>query len=516
MPTTVTPISHKQEKTLLDAMTGAIKLANDGMGANEAIAKSACDNGLTPEFAKRMVEAFNASKTLSHMKKTAGAARSESFSLADSDEVIKLMYVEPATEKTASFRSLAGLGVVNVCTRTGIEKAAAALRSEPIKRDCLLTTKMEKLSSLRTELKNTVGNLRAEARYANVKVAEAFEKLAALLRVPGGERFSAIEERVWHTYGDAGKRVMDAVWETHDFERFGEKRAEARPETPRVMGMSPVYEAVRELMSSIDKAARAHADFTKAAADADLAAVADNEARRAAAMAAKREMTWAEADKELKKGQPVGYEPTTLDQDTLTAALMTQREEAERQQHFTFKAKNEAEVAKQQAETEKAKQQNMANQSARDAEKLRLADEDRASKAQNDTFTAWSGAKDLPSIFQSTGIMAKPPEAGAADHTPGGRIIDVQHDTDLRSIQTKVMLNDMISNDPYLSTYAPVDVFSAYNQAAQLTPGLAHSPLFMRSLMLRILQTGGRIDPQEIKSMLDAESVQRGIRMKGF
>jgi hypothetical protein len=93
-------ISGVKEKQLLSSMESAIKKANSGMDPNEAIAKTANEQGLSPEFACRMVEAFNTSKTIKHLKDNEGEKRADTFGIADKEKVLKLMYT-PTEEKTA-------------------------------------------------------------------------------------------------------------------------------------------------------------------------------------------------------------------------------------------------------------------------------------------------------------------------------------------------------------------------------------------------------------------------------
>ena len=86
-------ISKQDETRIVDALKTAIERANGGLSPSTAIGKVASENGFSPEIAKRMVEGFNTSKTLHHLK-TAEAGKAEAFQLADFGEVLNHMYPE--------------------------------------------------------------------------------------------------------------------------------------------------------------------------------------------------------------------------------------------------------------------------------------------------------------------------------------------------------------------------------------------------------------------------------------
>jgi len=58
--------TEAQQKELSSALKSAIININNGANPDEAIAKEAVDHGFGADFASRMVEAYNTSKTLHH------------------------------------------------------------------------------------------------------------------------------------------------------------------------------------------------------------------------------------------------------------------------------------------------------------------------------------------------------------------------------------------------------------------------------------------------------------------
>jgi hypothetical protein len=83
--------------------------------------------------------------------------------------------------------------------------------------------------------------------------------------------------------------------------------------------------------------------------------------------------------------------------------------------------------------------------------------------------------------------------------------MDPIHDAEMRAIRTKSMLNDMLSNDPIISSYDPDDVRQAFNSLSQLSPTLMTQPGVVRAMLRRMLQQEGVIEPHEATQLTDVE-----------
>lgn len=457
-------ITPQQEQTLSDALVSAIKGVNSGLSQNEALAKSANDHGLTPEFACRMVEAYNASKTVKYLQSTEGEKRADNFDLADRDSVLKLMYA-PATEKVAFVKPASIMpGRFYSAQSPKLEKAAEAPKAPTMfavklqdpatkkhkhKKDTtsLHTTKLSKLSGLQAQFNNMGAEIRMELRHAKDQIYKAACTLESVLRIPGHEPFEEIEKRVISTYGQLGKKAMDIVWSMTDFERFGEKRA-SQPDRLLVLGVGPAYDAARDMMSWVEKAARI-----------------DHEMKE-----------WEAKSKQVQKLLPEssGQQPGGTGATFVSDPSMPRRPATAPL----------VDVAKATGEGAQGKN---------DPEKTAAAPE--APGFSTDP------AKILNQITQKPEVPS---------------LFDPMHEAKLRSIRAKLVVNDMISNDPVLSAYAPEHVMTAYNEIARMAPGIATEPIVMRSLIGRSLQTGGRMEPSEIKQLLESEQAQRNIRVKGY
>ena len=95
-------------------------------------------------------------------------------------------------------------------------------------------------------------------------------------------------------------------------------------------------------------------------------------------------------------------------------------------------------------------------------------------------------------------------------------VMDPKHEGELRKVKLKLMVNDMISNDPVLSAYAPGEVIEAINDLTAMAPAIGTNKPLMKSLVGRYLQQGGKLDPSEIAQILQLESAQRNVGIKGL
>jgi len=82
---------------------------------------------------------------------------------------------------------------------------------------------------------------------------------------------------------------------------------------------------------------------------------------------------------------------------------------------------------------------------------------------------------------------------------------DVEHEQNLRAIQTQAMLQDLMANDPVIGGYDPAQVLAAYNQISQMAPRAASRQLMVQPLLRKYLEQGQAMDPFDIDQMLDAE-----------
>jgi len=494
MATNVTLITPEQETQLLGALTSAIKDANGGTPVNEALAKQANATGFGPEFAQRMVEAFNASKTLKHIGSTAGEKRADSFELADPKEVIALMYSEdvPGVVKVSSTQTILDPSKVNFNTnpetelrKGGLEKAAHLVNQKdrpvykmPIDMRIDKVTRsardfIEKIALARDELRRETTALSDRANECAYNLAEEFCMTDA-------EPFSEVEYRVRGKYGNAfGKQAMDIVWGLKDFERYGEARCTVIADRPTVMGKEAAYSAADEFVQSLKELASKKmkvAEFTK---KADLAE------RWIKANIANINKAAANVDIQDFSKQP------TADQDAVRSG-------------------GRLGIAPNKSSTSGVVAAAGGGDGGTAGRRSRSApDGDAVSGVLGKGLKSTFG----PLTFEPTEIIDKlVSEEKPEVESP----VTPQHESILRQIRVKMMLNDMISNDPVISAYPPEDTFAAYNEVAEMSPALSTEPLLMRALVARILQSGSRLESHEVSDLLKAEESRRKTRILGY
>lgn len=107
--TVMTFMSDKRQLEIVEAVKVAADLAAAGTDPTEAIVKAAGDIKANEHVLQRMVEAFNTSATLTHMK-TAGNEKAASFPIADYDKAKKSLFPEGAPKaKTATVKRAVSL-----------------------------------------------------------------------------------------------------------------------------------------------------------------------------------------------------------------------------------------------------------------------------------------------------------------------------------------------------------------------------------------------------------------------
>jgi hypothetical protein len=78
---------------------------------------------------------------------------------------------------------------------------------------------------------------------------------------------------------------------------------------------------------------------------------------------------------------------------------------------------------------------------------------------------------------------------------------DPAHEQQLRMINTQAMLQDMMVNDPVISSYDPEDVAGAYNDIVQLAPRASDQRMLMQTLLRKQL-VQGHLDNFEMDQLL--------------
>jgi hypothetical protein len=225
-------ISKDQEQKLVDSVVDAIKLSNDGMHPNEAIAKVASDQGFNQDFIKRMAEAFNVSKSLKHLKSAKGDDRAAEFAIADPGVVIAELYPEavvaPEEVKASSWEPAGS----NMSDERFFDLESTPVLSEPREKtathdgptvDMMINRAYTELN----HLERTAGVAKQAMAEAKDTLVQSIAKFASYFRQLSPEPFEKVESAALEHWGEGARSLMTAVYNMSKRAAFGDKRAEA-------------------------------------------------------------------------------------------------------------------------------------------------------------------------------------------------------------------------------------------------------------------------------------------------
>jgi len=536
-------ISPAQEASLKSALVSAIEETNAGADPDMAIAKHASANGFNAEFGRRMSEAFNASKTLNHLKTTEGEKRAETFTLSDPDKVVLLMY-KPELAKEASVVSAEGntldFNFNKYEPKAPLVKSASAVTSKINERPVPLRT-VRDAQGLLEKLSHDKRSLCIDLQAYKMKTASAAKALALSFRIPGSDTFDEVEKRVVATYGSMGKQAMDFVWQLDNFPKWGEKRAEEQTTRILLMGKTTQYKQAAEYVEFLSKSADAQAtlmEFEKKAEavrayiNAQLEKVgaggkggpggqsgtgapnktAPSDADRLLAKMGPSKPTGSNAKAELSA---LGGASHIVDTARIKALDPTLLSGLGIDDTNPMAGVNEA-AAKQLSHSlaDSGVSEDVLNSMVRAQKGQQYEDLLRSQAKDDDAGTAalfghlMEGKVPFTPSWLTDMISDKEPNVKP--------LISPEHEADIRGIKMQTMANDMISNDPVLSAYAPSDVFNVINQISEIAPSLSTNPLLMKNMTARILQQGGHIDPSELQQLLKTEESSRKLAIKGY
>jgi len=251
-------ISKKDEQRIIEALEKAVKEANKGTAPDEALVKVAEEYEFQPEIIKRMVAAYNTSKTLAHLKNASDEEKGGSFPIASPEAIIgKLFPQEPATPaKEASsmlhtdyytddgteFRSMdKSAKVFELPAMT--EKKAEAYKHEDSYASKKALDNHRKLAGLAKQADDGF-------REIYFKFLGALDKTAAYWRGTGSkESFALVEKRATAQFGEPAKTIMTMI-HGHgklDDSRLNVKRASAEELDDQQMHFDPLREPYNKI-----------------------------------------------------------------------------------------------------------------------------------------------------------------------------------------------------------------------------------------------------------------------------
>lgn len=184
-------ISRDDERRLVSAIEKAASIAafDDTQDRNTLLAKCLMDGGVDSRFAKTASAAFNKRMTVLRFQHTPDEHKVDTFSLSDSDGVLRAMGGEPASHnKTAS--CALGAFSIGMGDRPALKKTASA-KPAPVKyedRVCArvaekhIESLMQKLATASTYMRGTLNTLEASITEGRRRVAVLMKKASEFER----------------------------------------------------------------------------------------------------------------------------------------------------------------------------------------------------------------------------------------------------------------------------------------------------------------------------------------------
>lgn len=258
-------MSTSEEQRIYGALEKAIGMVNGGTHPNDAICKVAEEHKFMPQVVGRMIEAYNVSKTLSHMKHASAGARAESFPLADTQTVLERMYpakpIAPAI-KAAAYRVADSYSFNE---SINFNKVAASfliplqgLKPHPGDPSVLAHQKWDKHAGLRKNAEYARGTYRSQLD----KIMGMAKEAGQYFWFSGHTPFAEIESQVIRSHGSLGKAAMDLV---HRIGDVRDARSDEKPWNGTGMAKSAWYRATEKPYAGILELIAAGTEFHKLA-----------------------------------------------------------------------------------------------------------------------------------------------------------------------------------------------------------------------------------------------------------
>jgi len=260
-------ISKKDEGRIIEALEKAVKEANKGAAPDEALVKVAEEYGFQPEIIKRMVAAYNTSKTLSHLKSASDDEKAGSFPIASPEVIIERIFPkEPETPAKQASTLLHPDYLVDDGTEfRSMDKVAKTIELPPMTEKTAEAYNHEDSYASKKAISNhakiAMMSKKADEGFHHLyfKFLGELDKAAAYWRGTGEkESFELVEKRAAAKFGEPAKTIMTMI-HGHgklDDHRLHVKRADAAELETQQMHFDPYtepYDKIAGLMFLADE-----------------------------------------------------------------------------------------------------------------------------------------------------------------------------------------------------------------------------------------------------------------------
>jgi len=258
---TIERISDGAERKLTESVRQVISHTNSGMAPDDAIVKVAQAQAYNADFTARMVEMYNVSRTLAHLKQASADARIQDFPIANLENVVGKLFGDRPAEKAACCQIPAGLMALGAP-----ESSQQLVKAASVIEPCL-DAKMERVLLKRADAQREIVDLKTTREVWDQQRVEHLHKLASYFRSHGHEPFEHVDTAMKTVFGKAGEALMDVVWHATQIQSLREKRGSAAHQ-PMLVDMDTMpYSAIGQYFEASKELAKvAHEIETKTAA----------------------------------------------------------------------------------------------------------------------------------------------------------------------------------------------------------------------------------------------------------
>lgn len=478
-------LSKQAEAKLISAIERAAEYANSGISPNDAIIKSASEANVPAGHVNLMVHAYNTGRTTK--QREAGEnplEKAADFQLADAAVVLKSLYPESVKTSAEIVRSQVVSGEYAVSPSGMIarrqdfmRKAAAAAAALPEKtytpppRDehaAAMRAQSEKVAAQRVREER-----RREATVAYQYAAAALDKLAEYFRHPGNMSFGDALREVPLRVGDEGVTVLNKVAAVYP---HFTKQAETMQNH---FGDDPVYGLVDDVLNAVYRYN-------------ELKPVeAEKTAEKKNSVAAPEIVTGSVLDAMAEK-------PLTLKQAYTP-------EGAGRWSWDDASAGSSPALDKM---FPKPQEPAPANTWLRDFGSQWSDTAPKKDPKSQSVLSAIGGAmgKQFGGVPE---MLAKDMVKDPADirKKQYDKLTAPDHETALKNIKAQATLHDLLLNDDVISGHDPADVANAFNEIANVAPGVVDSPAVLQALLRKRLEAGQLAD-FDVKQLLEMDKIK--------
>ena len=480
-------LSKQAEAKLLAAIEQAAEYANSGLDPNAAIIKSAAQANVPAGHINLMVHAYNTGRTTK--QREAGdntLEKAAEFPLADVAVVLKTLYPEEVKSSSALKRAEVvsaeyALPVADMLARrrSQLQKAAAAKVALPAPtwtpppRDehaAAMRAQSEKVAAQRVREET-----RREATVAYHQAAEAMDKLAEYFRRPGSISFGDALREVELRLGDDGVNVLNKVASVYP--QFTKQATTLQNH----FGDNPLYGLVADVLDAVHtfNNVRQPEEKTAAAITPEIVTGSVLDAMQ------EKPLTLKEA-----------YEPAGAGRWGYNDASASSSPALDEMFPRPATPSPQASAAK----TESAWRKDFDKQWEKSDSKGR-GDQKGVLDQIGGLMSKQLGG--VPEMLEKE-FVKDPADIRKKQYD---KLTAPDHETALRNIKAQATLHDLLLNDNVVSGYDAADVADAFNEIANVAPGVVDSPAVLQALLRKRLEAGTLAD-FDVKQLMEMDKIK--------